>query len=99
VYCAKCHSDAVAAIPAEVRLYRNQLRTLSHPPVNPSPEILVCTDCGWCEFSVPRAWISAGWLRAQTPVKPPAAATVAAALPVPIRKPGPIALPAVAIAT
>jgi hypothetical protein len=90
VYCAKCHSDALATVPAEVRLYRNSLRTMSHPPITPSPEIHICLDCGWSEFSVPRAWLAAGWLRSVRP-----------AAPVPVRKagPGPVPVPAIGIPT
>jgi hypothetical protein len=65
--CPKCESAAVTMIPAEVRLFRNSPRTLSHPPMTPSPDIRVCTDCGWSEFVIPRAWLSAGWLRSQRP--------------------------------
>lgn len=65
--CPKCQSSAVSVIPAEVRLYRNTLRTLSYPPVKPSPDVAVCLDCGWSEFSVPRSWLSAGWLRSRRP--------------------------------
>ncbi len=36
--------------------------------MTPSPDIRVCVDCGWSEFVVPRAWLSAGWLRAQRPL-------------------------------
>jgi hypothetical protein len=61
--CPKCQSESLSLIPAEVRLYRNKLRTMSHPPMSPSPDILVCLDCGWSEFSIPSAWLSAGWLR------------------------------------
>jgi hypothetical protein len=31
--------------------------------MTPSPDIRVCLDCGWSEFVIPRAWLSAGWLR------------------------------------
>lgn len=65
--CPKCQSTALSVIPAEIRLYRNSPRTLSHPPMTPSPDILVCLDCGWSEFSIPRSWLSAGWLRSQRP--------------------------------
>lgn len=68
--CMKCQSTALALIPAEIRLYRNSPRTMSHPPMTPSPDILVCLDCGWSEFSIPRSWLSAGWLRAQRPATP-----------------------------
>ena len=70
--CPKCQSAAVSVIPAEVRLYRNTLRTLSHPPMTPSPDILVCLDCGWSEFSIPPSWLSAGWLRSLRPQPMPA---------------------------
>jgi len=65
--CPKCQSDALALVPAEVRLYRNSPRTLSHPPMTPSPDIRVCLDCGWSEFVIPRSWLSAGWLRSLRP--------------------------------
>jgi hypothetical protein len=35
---------------------------MSHPPMTPAPEICVCIDCGWSEFSIPDEWLSAGWL-------------------------------------
>lgn len=59
--CPKCQSDAMTIIPAEVRLYRNTPRTLSHPPMTPSPDVHVCVDCGFSEFKVPVQWLSA-WL-------------------------------------
>lgn len=65
--CPKCQSVSVSVIPAEIRLYRNTPRTLSHPPMTPSPDVQVCVDCGWSEFSIPRSWLSAGWLRASRP--------------------------------
>ncbi len=65
--CPKCQSSSVSVIPAEIRLYRNCLRTLSHPPMTPSPDVMVCLDCGWSEFSIPRSWLSAGWLRPMRP--------------------------------
>ena len=78
--CPKCRSTALSLIPAEVRLYRNTPRTMSHPPMTPSPEILVCLDCGWCEFSIPRSWLSAGWLTSLRPA-PPASAEASVAKP------------------
>jgi hypothetical protein len=71
--CPKCQSASLSIIPAEIRLYRNCHRTLSHPPMTPSPDILVCLDCGWSEFSIPRSWLSAGWLRSMRPQPSPAA--------------------------
>jgi hypothetical protein len=68
--CPKCQSDSLSIIPAEVRLYRNSLRTLSHPPMTPSPDVRVCLDCGWSEFSIPRSWLAAGWLRSLRPQQP-----------------------------
>jgi len=65
--CPKCKSSSLATVPAEIRLYRNSPRTLSHPPLTPSPDVRVCLDCGWSEFSIPRAWLSAGWLRPPGP--------------------------------
>jgi hypothetical protein len=65
--CPKCQSESISVIPAEVRLYRNTMRTMSHPPMTPSPDVRVCLDCGWSEFSIPGAWLSAGWLRSLRP--------------------------------
>jgi hypothetical protein len=61
--CPKCQSESLSVIPAEVRLYRNPMRTMSHPPMTPSPDVRVGLDCGWSEFFIPVAWLSAGWLR------------------------------------
>jgi hypothetical protein len=74
--CPKCKSASLSVVPAEIRLYRNCHRTLSHPPLTPSPDVTVCLDCGWAEFSVPSSWLSAGWLRVMQPV---AAVTTSAA--------------------
>jgi hypothetical protein len=65
--CPKCESGCISTIPAEIRLFRNSPRTLSHPPMTPAPDIQVCLDCGWSEFSIPQAWLAAGWLR---PLRP-----------------------------
>jgi len=65
--CPKCQSDSVSILPAEIRLYRNIPRTLSHPPLTPSPDVRICVDCGWSEFSIPRSWLSAGWLHSARP--------------------------------
>jgi hypothetical protein len=65
--CPKCESGAITVIPAEVRLFRNAPRTLSHPPMTPAPDIQVCLDCGWSEFAIPQSWLDAGWLR---PLRP-----------------------------
>ena len=61
--CPKCQSESVSTMPAEIRLYRNHGRSLSHPPFSPPPDVRVCADCGWAEFCIPRQWLSAGWLR------------------------------------
>jgi hypothetical protein len=70
VNCPKCQSDALSVVPAEIRLYRNTPRTLSHPPMSPSPDVNICLDCGWSEFSIPPEWLSAGWLRPVQSAKP-----------------------------
>jgi len=77
--CPKCQSSSLASIPAEIRLYRNRYRTLSHPPMTPSPDITVCLDCGWSEFLIPRSWLSAGWLRSMRTETPSAEASTVSA--------------------
>jgi hypothetical protein len=57
--CPKCQSESVSVVPAEVRLYRNPTRTISHAPMTPSPDVRVCLDCGWSEFSIPNTWLKA----------------------------------------
>ena len=76
--CPKCQSSSVSIIPAEIRLYRNGPRTLSHPPLSPSPDVRICVDCGWSEFSVPSSWLSAGWLRSALPTVAPDRASITA---------------------
>jgi hypothetical protein len=65
--CPKCQSSSISVIPAEIRLYRNGPRTMSHPPMTPSPDVHACLDCGWSGFSIPRSWLAAGWLRPARP--------------------------------
>jgi hypothetical protein len=77
--CPKCQSSSLSVIPAEIRLYRNCHRTLSHPPMTPAPDIMVCLDCGWSEFSIPRSWLSAGWLRPMRPQPVAATASISSA--------------------
>ena len=63
--CPKCKSGALSTVPAEIRLYRNTPRTMSHPPISPQPDIQICLDCGNAEFAVPEKWLAAGWLQGQ----------------------------------
>lgn len=65
--CPKCESGSMVMIAAEIRLFRNSPRTLSHPPMTPAPDIQVCLDCGWSVFVIPQAWLAAGWLRSLKP--------------------------------
>jgi len=55
VTCPKCQSNSASIIPAEIRRYRNCPRTLSRPPVTPPPDVRICLDCVWSEFSVPQS--------------------------------------------
>jgi hypothetical protein len=61
--CPKCKSGALSTVPAEIRLYRNGPRTMSHPPFSPQPDVQICLDCGNAEFVIPEKWLSAGWLQ------------------------------------
>ena len=69
--CPKCKSGALSTVAAEIRLYRNAPRTMSHPPMSPQPDVQICLDCGNAEFMVPEKWLSAGWLQAQQKAKVP----------------------------
>ena len=60
--CPHCQSNAVRRVPAEVRLFRNSVRTLGHPPMTPMPDVEVCLDCGLAQFRIPEHWLAAGWL-------------------------------------
>jgi hypothetical protein len=68
--CPNCKSGALSTVPAEIRLYRNAPRTMSHPPMSPQPDVRVCRDCGYSEFLIPEKWLSAGWLQQQEPKAP-----------------------------
>ena len=70
--CPKCKSGAISLVPAEIRLYRNAPRTMSHPPMSPMPDVQVCLDCGNAEFVIPEKWLSAGWLeKPKVPISVP----------------------------
>ena len=70
--CPKCKSGALSLVPAEIRLYRNAPRTMSHPPMSPQPDVQICLDCGNAEFVIPEKWLSAGWLqKTKVPVSIP----------------------------
>lgn len=68
--CSKCKSGALSTVPAEIRLYRNTPRTMSHPPLSPQPDVQVCLDCGNAEFAIPEKWLAGGWLQALRPKAP-----------------------------
>jgi len=74
--CLKCQSAALSTVPAEIRLYRNAPRTMSHPPMSPQPDIQICLDCGTAAFVVPEKWLAAGWLEAQKAKAPASAPTL-----------------------
>ena len=59
--CPKCNSVHLATAPAQIQLYTNRALTMSHPPVSPTPEVLLCEECGWAEFRIPQSWLEAGW--------------------------------------
>jgi hypothetical protein len=94
--CPMCQSASVSVIPAEIRLYRDSPRTMSHPPIKPSPDLLVCLDCGCVEFSIPPTWLSAGWLRPMRPQNVSAGKSIAPANEVAAR--GLVPLPAIEMA-
>jgi hypothetical protein len=60
--CPTCKSASITTIPAEIRLYKNAPRTISHPPFSRNPDVQVCLECGWSGFSIPTKWVS-DWLQ------------------------------------
>ena len=61
--CKMCQCQSMSVFPADVRFYVNGSRTMSAPPLNPSPKVKVCLSCGASEFMVPPSWLASGWLR------------------------------------
>jgi hypothetical protein len=53
--------------------------------MNPPPDIQVCLDCGFSEFSIPRSWLAAGWLRSARNQPVPSVAAITAAFVSPAR--------------
>jgi hypothetical protein len=68
--CKSCQSQSMSSFPADVRFYVNGSRTMSAPPMSPSPKVMVCLSCGSSEFTVPAGWLASGWLR---PIESPVA--------------------------
>lgn len=62
-FCKKCECESCAVFPAEVRIYLNGARTVSAPPISPSPNIVICLKCGWSEFHTSAHWLAGRWLR------------------------------------
>ena len=68
--CKSCQSNAMVSFPADIRIYLRESRSVSAPPVNPAPNVLVCLSCGQSEFTIDPKWLSAGWLRRSDTPKP-----------------------------
>ena len=51
--CTRCSSDKLSKFTAEMNIHFPGLEGLDNPPVWIFPEIIVCLQCGFAEFSVP----------------------------------------------
>src|SRR5690242_19073083 len=52
--CKACSSQRQARIPSEFNVHYPGLSHLDRLPVLLFPELLVCLDCGFTEFAIPR---------------------------------------------
>jgi hypothetical protein len=50
-----CHSVNQREFPAEISIHFPALRNLSKPTVWIFPSLLVCSDCGFTEFTIRKA--------------------------------------------
>jgi hypothetical protein len=66
--CKHCMAENCAIFPADVRIYLNGARSVSAPPINPAPNVVICLECGWSEFVVAPSWLAARWIK---PIVPP----------------------------
>ena len=51
--CTRCSSDKLSKFTAEMNIHFPGLEGLDKPPVWIFPEIIVCLQCGFAEFSIP----------------------------------------------
>ena len=51
--CRRCASDNQGEFGAEMTVVHRELRDVAKAPVLVYAQILVCSDCGFAEFSVP----------------------------------------------
>jgi hypothetical protein len=51
--CKSCASESQRHFPAEINIHLGGLTNLSQPGVWVFPRLLVCTDCGFAEFTIP----------------------------------------------
>jgi len=50
--CASCHSDNQVEFPCEIALHFSGLENLHKPHILVFPNVKVCLDCGFSEFSI-----------------------------------------------
>jgi hypothetical protein len=54
VSCLLCGSDSQAELTAEMLIHFSGLKNLNKPGVWVFPKLLVCLDCGYSHFTVPK---------------------------------------------
>lgn len=52
--CAECMSANQVEFPTEMAMHFPRGKNLVKPPVLVFPKVLVCLDCGFSEFTVPK---------------------------------------------
>ena len=53
--CLSCGSSNEAEFTAETIIHLTGLKNLSYPDVWVFPKLLICLDCGFSQFAVPRS--------------------------------------------
>ena len=65
--CRQCHSERLGNFSGEVAIHFTGIAGLNKPIVWVFPQLLVCLDCGFTEFAVPKTELQV--LETGTPVE------------------------------
>jgi hypothetical protein len=55
MFCKRCSSENLGKFSAEINVHFPGREGLDKPTVWLFPEVVVCLDCGFAEFSIPQA--------------------------------------------